>query len=285
MDLAFASCRELPEPDPDQALLSQALAAAGLDAVLWAWDDPSAPFAAAPITLLRSTWNYIHHYDAFIDWASRLGGRLVNPASVVRWNTHKRYLRELDEAGLPTVPTLLIPKGTGVSLAKILHKQHWFRAVAKPAIGAGSFATRVVASGDDAWFAEALGERDMLVQPYMPAVETSGERSLIFIEGQLTHAVRKSVRLSGAAEQVSQECIEVEPDEKALAEAVMRWIVQRLPSGDLLYARIDLVRGDDGMPRIMEVELTEPSLFFTQFPAALSPFVEGIKRRLSFVRR
>jgi glutathione synthase/RimK-type ligase-like ATP-grasp enzyme len=285
IDVALATCQSLPEPDADRALLLDALKEAGITAEWLAWDDPKANFKQARLTVLRSTWNYIQQRDAFIDWADALGFRLCNPPSIVRWNTHKRYLRELDElAKLPVVPTILLPKAVKAKLGDVLKAKHWFSAVAKPAIGAGSFCTRRVSSSDDdaQWLEAQLRERDMLLQPYMSNVESSGERALVYIEGEVTHAVRKSPRFTGNDESV--ETCEVAEDERALAHRAMSWVMREIPGGGLLYGRIDMVRDAEGAPRIMELELTEPSLFFAQNPAALAKFIAGIKRRLDMVR-
>ncbi|MCC6811158.1 MAG: hypothetical protein IT381_27255 [Deltaproteobacteria bacterium] len=284
IDVALATCKALPEPDPDRELLLHALQKAGLRAEWLAWDDPSAPFTDARLTVLRSTWNYIADRDAFLAWADALGYRLANPPPIVRWNTHKRYLKELAEAGIPTVPTVLVPKGAGAALGDLMRKKQWFSAVAKPAIGAGSFHTKRVSSSDAdaAWFAQELAERDMLLQPYVPAVESSGERAIVYIEGAVTHAVRKSPRFSGNDERT--EPVPVADDERALAERAMSYVMRALPGGALLYGRCDLIRDESGALQVMELELTEPSLFFEHSPQALARFVEGVQRRLALIR-
>ena len=109
-----------------------------------------------------------------------------------------------------------------------------------------------------------------MVQPYMRSVEEYGERSLIWIAGELTHAVRKSPRLGDAAEDVS-EALTIAEDERALAEEIMGDIPEQL-----LYARIDLIRDDVGSPLLAELELVEPSLFLAQAPHALERFVAAI---------
>lgn len=282
IDVALATCLQTDEPDDDRDRLAQALSSAGITNAWMAWDDPNARFADARIVILRSTWNYIHHRDAFLTWADALGFRLVNPPPVVRWNTHKRYLKELEDAGFPTVPTVLVPKGARAVLGDLLKKKHWFSAVAKPAVGAGSFCTRRVTKDDDAWFSEQLALRDMLLQPYVGAVETSGERAVVYIEGEVTHAVRKSPRFSDGVERT--EPVPVADDERELATRVMSWVMRTLPSGGLLYGRVDLIRTDDGL-QIMELELTEPSLFFAHSRAALDRFVAGAAHRLQLLSR
>ena len=285
MDLAIATCRPLPEPDHDEAPLMQALHEAGLTAELLAWNDPTADFSKARLTIVRSTWDYYRHPEAFAQWLDQREGRLANAACVLRWNMHKRYLRELDEEGFAVVPTVLVPRGTGVALTSLLRKKEWLSAVAKPAMGAGSFLTRRVSSsaGDNEWFAERLRERDMLVQPFLPTVQTVGERSLVYIDGQLSHVVHKKPRFDDQSENATL-ASDATDEERALADRVMRYVVTRLPCGSLLYGRCDLLFDNDGKPMISELELTEPSLFFYKQPAALPKFVNAVKQWLAPLR-
>jgi hypothetical protein len=115
----------------------------------------------------------------------------------------------------------------------------------------------------------------MLVQRYEPAVEGYGERSLIWIDGALTHAVRKNARFAADQENVSNTSVPIADDERALAERVLAAAPQ-----PLLYARIDIVRDPEGQPRLMELELIEPSLFFAQHPPAVARMAAAIARRV-----
>ena len=201
----------LPEPDPDQEPLLGALWEAGLAAELLAWDDPGAPRPGAfELCVLRSSWNYFRAPEAFLAWCAEAAGasRLLNPLPLVRWNLHKRYLLELEAAGVPVVPTVLLERGAAADLAGLTAERGWDDLVVKPAVSAASYLTRRFRPGEapagQAFLAALLAERDALVQPYLPAAEGSGERALVFIDGALSHAVRKSPRLSGDDERVSE---------------------------------------------------------------------------------
>jgi hypothetical protein len=281
MDVTLVSCVDLPEPDPDAAPLAAALAAAGIEAQVLGWDDPGAEWSGARLTVFRSSWNYPQHRDAFLDWAERVTAvsELWNPLPVVRWNSHKRYLLDLAERGVPVTPTLLLEKGAAASLDALLCEQGWDEAVVKPAVSAASFKTLHVTpdrrAEGQAHLNELLAERDVLVQQYLPAVQDHGERALVSIEGELTHAVRKSPRWEGEDESVSAGAMPISDAEAALARRALAAV-----DGGLLYARIDMAPGPDGEPVVMELELVEPSLFFPQGPRALELFVDGIRRRL-----
>jgi len=114
----------------------------------------------------------------------------------------------------------------------------------------------------------------VLVQRYAAAVETSGERALVWIDGALTHSVRKSPRFTGQEESVSG-ALEPAPDERALAERVLARF-----EGELLYGRVDVVRDEGGGLQVMELELLEPSLFLVQHPPALARFADALAERL-----
>jgi len=270
----------LPEPDADLPPLLSALRATGLTAEVLAWDDPEADFASARLTLLRSTWNYSERPAEFLAWVDRVAARsaLWNRRDTVRWNAHKSYLHDLEARGVPVVPTHLVQRGATTTLAEVKHARGWSEVVVKPAVSGGSRGTVRVTPGDlergETHLRSLASREDVLVQPYLPSVEGHGERAIVWIDGEATHAVRKTPRFLGDAESVSA-AIPIEADEADLA----RRAVAAAP-GPLLYARIDVARDAGGSPRVMELELIEPSLFFPQAPAALARYVAAVEKRL-----
>ncbi|MCC6409854.1 MAG: hypothetical protein IT453_22060 [Planctomycetes bacterium] len=294
MQLRIATCRPLPEPDPDEELLLAALRARGVAARMAAWNDPAEDWDAPGATLIRSTWDYIHALDAFVAWLDRAArsGPVWNPAEVVRANVHKRYLVELARRGVPTTPTWLVAhtdsRGIAgaarpadaigqVELERELDRRGFGDIVIKPAIGAASFRTRRFARSELAAAVEhlngLLADRDALVQPYLASVDGYGERALVWIDGEFTHAVRKTPRWSGEDEAVSS-ALDVEPEERALGEIALAPLARHL-----LYARVDVARDERGQPLVMELELVEPSLFLAQNPLALARLADAIARR------
>ncbi|MBI5208352.1 MAG: hypothetical protein HY927_00090 [Elusimicrobia bacterium] len=281
MRIAIATCRKPPEPDPDQGPLLAALREAGARAEMVAWDDPSVDYARFDLCVIRSTWNYVHRLDAYLAWAKRVAAatRLLNPYGVVRWNTDKSYLKKLSARGVATVPTAFLGRGSTASLRAVASRRGWTDVVVKPRVGAASFSTRrfrapAFGAGDE-FLARRLAGRDMMVQPYLRSVEGRGERAIVWIAGELTHAVRKTPRFSGGHE-ASSPGLRIPPEERAFALRVLEPYAQ-----DLLYARVDLARGDDGSLMLMELELVEPSLFLLQEPRALRRLVRGCLGRAS----
>lgn len=279
MKVALATCTKLPAPDADQGLLVAALEDAGASVRLLAWDDATDAPEAGELVVIRSTWNYFEDVDGFLAWVDRTSKttRLLNPASIVRHNARKTYLRDLSRRGIGVVPTEYAMKGDARSIPDVMRERGWDAIVIKPVVSAGSFSTQrfgaTEAGAAQRFLDELTRERDAMIQPWMPSVDAYGERSLVWIDGAVTHAIRKSPRFSGNAEEVSA-AMPIAPEERAFAEKVLE------PIGtDLLYARVDVVRDESGLPCLMELELIEPSLYLVQCPPALERLTRAIVRR------
>lgn len=281
MRIAIATCKDLPEADPDEALLVRALEEAGAAVRMLPWDGADEP-AADELVVLRSTWNYYDDVDRFLAWVDRTAARttLLNPASVVRANVRKTYLLELERTGLPIVPTAIVTAASKEPVAAIARDRGWPAIVIKPVVSAGSFLTErfdlSAPEGADAaqrFLDETIAARDMMVQAWMPSVDGYGERSLVWIAGELSHAIRKSPRFRGGKEKVS-EAVPIADDERAFAKRALAGLEDQL-----LYARVDVVRDADEAVRLMELELVEPSLFLLQAPEGARRLVAAIVER------
>lgn len=279
IDVALASSLVLPELDPDEAPMLGALRARGLRAETLAWDDPSARFDDARVTVIRATWNYHRAPERFASWIDGVAKQtaLFNAADVVRWNMHKRYLLELSERGLPVLSTELVVQGSARTVADIRATRGFAAVVIKPAVSAGSRETArfEVSEGAaaEAHLRAIVAREDALVQPYVPEIAGRGERSLVWIDGEITHALRKAARFDGEAESITP-AHDVTDSERALAQRAVAAVGK-----PLFYARIDLVTSASG-PLLMELELIEPSLYFDAAPAALARFADGVMARL-----
>jgi glutathione synthase/RimK-type ligase-like ATP-grasp enzyme len=285
--VALATCSYFPDGDQDDAGL---VAAIGGDVTFAVWDDPAVDWSTYDLVVIRSTWDYQERRDRYLAWAAGIGDRLVNPVAVVEWNTDKRYMGELADAGLPVVPTALVapgealsvPGGSGPGAAEY---------VVKPTISAGSRDTARFGPGEEER-ARALvaaihaSGRTAMVQPYVASVDARGETAMLLFDGVFSHAIHKSALLKPGAAPTSEvfaaETIEPrEPTgaERALAQRVADHAARRF-GGPLAYARIDLVEDADGEPMLLELELCEPSLFFRGDAGRVSEFANAIRRRL-----
>lgn len=281
-NVALVTYAALPDLALDEQALAHSLATMGIVARPVVWDDPAIDWRSFRLCVIRSTWDYHHRRDEFVAWAERISNvtQLWNPAEVVNWNTHKTYLRDLAERGVPVVPTLWLERGTSANLKEIMGERGWESVVAKPSVSASAYATLLVRPDSveegQAHLEASLAERDMMVQPFIPSVETYGERSLMFIEGEYTHSVRRVPAVGedreGGGEFKQAEAI---PGEIAFAQKAFE--AARYPT---LYARVDIVKDSEGLLRLMELELVEPSLFLQQAPEALDRLARAIAARV-----
>ena len=258
MAIALATCAEVPELDEDGPALVAALAARGVEGIPAVW-DAEVDWNRFDLVVVRSAWDYAERRGEFLDWAARLP-RVLNPLPVLRWSTDKRYLAELEAAGVPVVPTLFLEPGEAFEAPA-------GRFVVKPVFSAGGRASAryepeeaaAAAAHVEALHAEG---RAAMVQPHIDGVERAGEIALVYLGGSYSHAVRKRVSLRQGApdapELYLEEAVEpVEPSETDLhvAEAALA----AAPFEEFLYARVDLVH--DPEPLVLELELAEPSLY------------------------
>jgi glutathione synthase/RimK-type ligase-like ATP-grasp enzyme len=269
--VAIATCAALPDGDEDAPLLAAALAARSVAAQWCVWTDPSVDWDRFELTVIRSTWDYTADRAAFLQWAGSTP-RLHNPAAVLAWNSDKSYLRDLAGWLIPTVPTTWLEPGE-----RLLPPAGEY--VLKPTVGAGSkgagrFDGRAAGSaaraGDHLRSLHEAG-RTVMVQPYLADVDVAGEAALVYLGGRFSHAITKRAMLGrgdvNALEPGYSRSLYVEERisargptgaELELGARVIAAIGKQF--GELVYARVDLLPTADG-PVVIEVELTEPSLF------------------------
>lgn len=284
MDVALVTCAALPGLVADDRHLLHALRTRGIDVEPVVWEDRHAAWSRCRLAVVRSVWDYAYRRDAFLGWARTTAGltELWNPLPLIEWNTHKRYLVALDDCGVSVVPTVVLRAGSTVDLAALLAAREWSDVVLKAAVAqSGRYARRVrrdrVEEGQ-AHLDRLLPFEDMLVQPYVPAVASSGELSIVFLDGVCTHAVRKRAAAGDfrVHDDYGGTAVVDRPQDDELATA--RTALAALEHA-WLYARVDVVRGPAGQPMVMELELVEPELFFRCSEEAVGRMVEAIARR------
>ena len=268
--IALATAEHLPELDADSRLLRAPLTAKGLDAQPVVWSDPDVDWAAFDAVVIRSTWDYFVREDEFLAWIDRIEPLvpLVNPAQTLRWNAHKTYLRDLEEQGVPVVPTLYVDEGQRLAVP-------FDRAVVKPAVSGAAKGLRQAARDD-----EIEAEQDLLVQPLIDSITTEGELSLLYAGGELSHMVRKVPKRGDIRVQPEfGSDVRAEPPTDEHIEAAEN--VLKSVADDLAYARVDLVRGDDGTLRLIELELIEPQLYLAWDDASPHRFASALADAVS----
>ncbi len=280
--------------DEDLPPLQTALQQLGADVITPAWDDASVQWSNVDVAVLRSTWDYTQRLPEFLDWIERAAARtmLLNPPAVVRWNTDKHYLGDLARRDIATVPSTFVETDDDAAQALdaflATHLDHG-EFVVKPCVGAGSRDAQRHARADRA---QALAHvrrllaarRSVLLQPYLDRVDAHGETALIFVDGEFSHAIRKGPLLR-RGEDPTRALFAAEHITPRIPEAAELLLARRtldvLPfPGNPLYARIDLIHARDKSPRVLELELTEPSLFFEHAAGSAARFAAAILRRI-----
>ena len=292
--VALATCAQFPDLDAEDQLLIPALAALGLEAVPAVWTDADVDWAGFDAVVVRSTWDYSARREEFIAWSLHVDAvsRLLNPPALLAWNTDKHYLAELAVAGVPVTATVFVEPGDDV--AGWLPPTDSAEYVVKPAVSCGSADTvRYAASSGPDEAREHVrrlvaDDRSVMVQPYLDAVDTAGETALLYFDGEFSHAIRKGPLLALGVEGerveglfVQEQIDSREPSDRELAAG--RAALDCIPGGpsSTLYARVDLIPDADGQPRLLELELTEPSLFLSHSEGAPDRLAAAIVRRLA----
>lgn len=307
MHITLATCRDYYQDGPlavDDRLLQAALWQRGVTAEVVPWEDSHFDWSRSDVVVVRSTWNYHHAPEAFLTWAKGVASatRLLNPLHVMQWNAHKGYMRDLERAGVPVIPTRWLARGTAEDVGQLLAKQGWAKAVAKPAIAANSSGVLLIEGNNPESVACAqehieqwLSRVDMLLQPFLASVTSKGECSHVFVGDCWSHAflrqpshalsprqiapsgqafcnafLHRPFHASSPAEVVGYGMPQIVPDpeEVAVARAIYKQCKQIVHVDTLPFARVDVVRDGDGVVRLMELELIEPLLHLDYADAA-----------------
>jgi len=285
MTIALATSAALPGLAPDDRLLLKALRARGLAAEPVVWEDRHYDWSAAAMCVIRSAWDYAYRRQEFLAWVERVAGviPLWNPAPVVVWNTHKRYLVDLAGRGIPTVPTRILPAGTRATLRAVREETGWGDLILKAAVAqTGRYLMRVPADREvegQRHLDRLLPAEDMLAQPFLPGVTAQGETSLVYVDGTFSHAAHKQPASGDfrVHDDYDGSLAAVTPSDaqREVAEAALAAV-----GTPVLYARVDLVPGPDG-PVIMELELVEPDLYLATTPRAADRLAAAVAARAS----
>ena len=263
--------------DPEPSAIAEEIWALGHDAEVVVWHDPAVNWAAYDLVVIRSTWDYFDRLDEYLAWVDHVDSvsRIINSPTIIRWNSHKGYLLELREHGIPVLPTLALARGAADPVERMV-QTGWGEVVIKPAVDGGARGALKAPAGSPeaaAHLRALVAVADTIVQPYAESV-VAGEVSLFFFGGELSHAVRKVPKpgdyrvqaLHGGSEEVH------DPTE---AELDVARRAMALAPDTLVYARVDLI-DVAGQPTLMELELIEPDLFLRMAPGSVERFAAAV---------
>lgn len=285
--IVFLTCAKHPDGTADDRPLKALLETRGYEVRWESWDSPQFHWNSESFYCIRSTWDYYERIEAFRTWLNSAPSAVTffNPRELIRWNIDKLYLRELEQAGIPIVPTHFISNASEASALALDPDQEWCM---KPSISAGSDLTYRLHGQE---YARLTQERDailrrshLLVQPFLSSILTDGEVSLLYFraEGKTTfsHACLKRPKSGDYRVQGSfggsLDPYSPSAELRALSEAALA----RIPGGDFLYARADWVDFKTS-PKLAELELIEPDLYFRSAPGSQERFVDYLVARLN----
>lgn len=266
--LAIATCNEWLHLPVDDQLILPLLQQPGRQVDVVCWDDPSVHWHDYDMVILRSVWDYSWRLQEFLAWLQQLEDLRVNvhnPPAVVRENANKHYLKKLYSAGLPIPATVWLPAREPYNLIQVMTEHSWAEAVIKPVVSAGALNTHRVDLPTAPQVQQTLEKEapgvELMVQPYLAQVEQEGEWSLIYFRGELSHSVIKRPKDRDFRVQSEHGGLSYPAVAPKVAQEIADRALTVLNARDLLYARVDgILTGETFL--LMEVELTEPNLFF-----------------------
>jgi glutathione synthase/RimK-type ligase-like ATP-grasp enzyme len=280
MKIAILTCEKLPELTQNDQLLIPALAKVNIGATAVIWDSKTVNWSDFDYLIFRNTWDYFEkeaEFNLWLDQIEQLGIKTLNSIDIIKRNKHKFYLREMEKQGIKILPTVFIDKTNQLDLHKIM-PSHWKKAVIKPAFSAGSYQTEVFELQDvqkiNTAYKKIASKKELLLQEFMPEIQTLGETSFIFFNKKFSHAVNKKPIAGDFRIQVQfgGQYTLIQPNAKLIEKA--QQIVNTF-SGALLYARVDGIVIDNEL-HLMEVECIEPDLYFNLSEGSLEQFVNAI---------
>ncbi|GAA4365588.1 hypothetical protein GCM10023185_35960 [Hymenobacter saemangeumensis] len=271
MNLALVTSQVLAQyasnQDDEDSLLLRYLREQGHHVDYCLWTDPAVNWRQYDVVVLKSPWDYFDRVGEFYQWLDsldQLGVRLLNPTATVRWNADKKYLRDMEQAGVRIVPTHWLPQGSSFHPDELFAQLATERLVVKPAVSGGAKNTfdlnRAEATHRAPELTALLAHEDYLAQPFQPQIQLQGEWSLIYLGGAFSHCVLKAPK---AGDFRVQHYLggSIEPREApASLRATADRIVRDFAPG-CLYARVDGLQDTNGELLLMELELIEPFLY------------------------
>jgi glutathione synthase/RimK-type ligase-like ATP-grasp enzyme len=261
--IAIATYERPSAPDADYDFLAPALRRGGAEVAAPAWSEAAIGWEDFDLVMVSSTWDHSRRVEEFREWLATVERvtMLQNPRRTIEWNLDKRYLRELESAGVPTIPTVWTEPGGEDEIEAAVAELGWADIVLKPTVDAGAQRLARVETAMVGRILRSLDEPGM-AQPFQRSVERQGELSLVFVEGEPTHALRRrpapgDFRVQGEYGG-SQEPVEASGQALEIGREALR-----LAPGEPLYARVDLLADERGSLRLIELELIDPSLYLS----------------------
>jgi glutathione synthase/RimK-type ligase-like ATP-grasp enzyme len=275
MRIALVTCERPIERDDDLDYLGPALRRRGAEVETPGWSDTSVDWASFDVAMISSTWDYFERQREFRGWlrSTDRATTLINPLGLVEWNLDKRYLLELEAAGVPTIPTVWVEPGGEREAAGEIAELGWEQVVIKPVIDLG--ARNLVRVPADL-VEQMLGRYDVatMAQPYLPSVAVEGEISLVHLGGELSHSLRKLPARGDFRVQPQYGGTHEAEEFGRVVREICEGAIAVAPAAPV-YARVDVVGTDRG-PAVIELELIEPALYLDTEPRGAERLADAL---------
>jgi glutathione synthase/RimK-type ligase-like ATP-grasp enzyme len=245
------------------------------------WHDENANYDQFDVVVVRSTWDYQEHPAEFVKTLEKIeasSAQLQNPFELLSWNFSKDYLRDLNEKGVPILPTIWLDEFDSTAILEAFSHFKTHEIIIKPVVSANADFTYRLTQEDFLFeqqsIKQALGTRPIMVQAFEKSIVDAGEYSLFYFAGEYSHTINKRPASGDfrVQEEHGGELASVSASSHMLHLA--QNTIEALPTS-AFYARIDMLDTDKGLA-IIEVELIEPSLYFNMDENSARVFAEAI---------
>jgi glutathione synthase/RimK-type ligase-like ATP-grasp enzyme len=281
MRVALITGAEMAKPDPESHLLIHELGLLGITSELISW-RASLDWSLFDLVIIRTPWDYFLHLEEFLSWVEDVEKvtRVLNSSRILRWNSHKKYLKELSSFGVPTVPTVWVTKNQ--QCADLIDSIEWPIVVVKPAVSIGAIGALKGHSQNNLvkqHLEEEVKKGDVMIQPFLESVAAFGELSLVYFNGVYSHSILKKPQQGDYRVQDAYGGTNAVYEPEIEAQKIGDQVLSYLPDFSL-YARVDLVKYQNQW-LLMELEAIEPELFLPIAPQASVRFAKAIQFHLN----
>jgi glutathione synthase/RimK-type ligase-like ATP-grasp enzyme len=281
MRVALITGAEMAKPDPESHLLIHELDLLGITSELISWRAPL-DWSLFDLVVIRTPWDYFLHLEEFLSWVEDVEKvtRVLNSSCILRWNCHKKYLKELSVLGEQTVPTLWVTKNQQCD--GLMDSIEWPIVVVKPAVSIGAIGA-LKGNPQDSHvkhhLEEELKKGDVMIQPFLESVADFGELSLIYFNGAYSHSILKKPQQGDYRVQDAYGGTNTVFEPEIEVQKIGDQVMSHLPDFSL-YARVDLVKYQNQW-LLMELEAIEPELFLPLDPQASVRLAKAIQFHLN----
>lgn len=269
----------------EQQLVQTALESLDLKVTRIAWDDPEFDWSSTRVILIREIWDYFHRYLEFSKWLDTVTPHtnLINPASMIRWNLDKHYLKDLENRGINVCPSRFIEVGEQTSLTELQEQEGLDEFVIKPTVSGAARHTYRLNQDTfvkyESIFQKLIAKESMIIQPFQNNILSKGEVAYMIFGGKFSHAILKIAKEGDFRVQDdfggTVQIYHPSDEEIAFTELVVTK-TESLP----VYARVDVIWDNNDDLAVAELELIEPELWFRFKDAAAAAYANAVMSAL-----